>query len=224
MPGCQNKAERGRVVHECHAKGQGWTFMSERVRENVKYNLWCRTRLSPRGWSGLWWAGTPAQEHTARRVRYRSSFPSRSGRRWQSVGWEGLRVPRRGLWPGTDTPGASAAGFGRWSPSAAAGPPPRTDPGIPILGAYGRSPVSQRGRSAVTRVGYFPGSKRHNRNLKSDQKSHQDSIKWPNNRQKSIFGPYFSLSEWWVVSSLYLWLSNWKLCMFLPNNPRNLTY
>lgn len=54
----------------------------------------------------------------------------------------------------------------------------------------------REGRSAVTRVGYFPGSKRHNRNLKSDQKSHQDSIKWPNNRQKSIFGPYFSLSEW----------------------------
>lgn len=28
------------------------------------------------------------------------------------------------------------------------------------------------------------------------RKSHQDSIKWPNNRQKYIFGPLFSLSEW----------------------------
>lgn len=28
--------------------------------------------------------------------------------------------------------------------------------------------------------GYFPGGKRHDRNLKSDQKSHQDSIEWPN--------------------------------------------
>lgn len=100
--------------------------------------------LLPHGWSGLWWAGSLVTGHTARRGRYRSSFPSLSGHRRQSVGWEGPRAQRRGLWPGTDTTDASAVGFGCWSPSAAAGPPPRTDPETPTWGGYGRSPVSQR--------------------------------------------------------------------------------
>lgn len=127
-----------------------------RQLEKVKRSLFCHAEdikvlhlmfsgLLPRGWSGLWWAGTPAQGRTVRHVRYRSSFPSRSSHRWQSGGWEGFHVQRCGLWPGTGTSGGSAVGSGCWSPWAAVDPPPRMDLGTPTSEGCGRSPVRGRG-------------------------------------------------------------------------------
>lgn len=69
-----------------------------------------------------------------------------------------LRVRSWDLWPGTDTTGVSAVGFGCSSPSAAAGPPSRTDPGTPTSGGYGRSPVNQKEGEKKSGVTFYTES------------------------------------------------------------------